>query len=341
MRFKNAFRICPSSLIYLWSIFFNWCDCAQPIPKLFENATDFSKMKYPHEDVSGPKPLTTWIAAYEEVKAKGLIPHWKPSVVTNGEPSYASYSDAELASPEKVCSWTIAKCVMPDDIVTAPKGQMGISFDDGPQEATSLLLPFLLKKNQKATHFMIGSRIMDNPNLLKQAVSLNHDHIAAHTWSLMTTLTDEQAVGEIGWSIQIIRDNVGLIPAYWRPPFGDVDNRIRAIATHVFNLRTVMWSDDVNDWCLSDESAPTSSCLAGSGPQNSNELAKELNQIINQTKGPQQRDSGIIILEHEIAKRPVEEFIKAYNLAQKVGWIMKPIPDLFGYVFFPVRARFF
>lgn len=60
---------------------------------------------------------------------------------------------------------------------------MGISFDDGPQAATSILLPFLSKHHQLATHFMIGSRILDNPHLLQQAVNINHDHIALHTWS--------------------------------------------------------------------------------------------------------------------------------------------------------------
>lgn len=41
----------------------------------------------------------------------------------------------------------------------------------------------------------------------------------------MTTLTDMQILGELGWTSQIIFDLSGLIPRYWRPSYGDVDNR--------------------------------------------------------------------------------------------------------------------
>lgn len=59
----------------------------------------------------------------------------------------------------------------------------------------------------------------------------------------MTTRTNEQVVGELGWTMQIIADVTGgHIPAFWRPPYGDVDNRVRAIAKEVFGLTTVLWN---------------------------------------------------------------------------------------------------
>ena len=59
----------------------------------------------------------------------------------------------------------------------------------------------------------------------------------------MTTLTNEQVLGELGWTMQIISDlNGGRLPKFWRPPYGDVDNRVRAIAKGVFNLETVVWN---------------------------------------------------------------------------------------------------
>lgn len=80
----------------------------------------------------------------------------------------------------------------------------------------------------------------------------------------MTTLTDAQVLGELGWTsvsprvlsicdaqtplsrhrLQIIFDNTGRLPAFWRPPYGDVDNRVRAIAKQVFGLQTVIWNYD-------------------------------------------------------------------------------------------------
>lgn len=58
----------------------------------------------------------------------------------------------------------------------------------------------------------------------------------------VTTLTNKQVVAELGWTMQALSDlNGGRIPMYWRPPYGDVDNRVRAIAKGVFGLVTVLW----------------------------------------------------------------------------------------------------
>ncbi len=60
---------------------------------------------------------------------------------------------------------------------------------------------------------------------------------------VVTTLTNLQVLGELGWTMQIISDlNGGRLPKYWRPPYGDVDNRVRAIAKGVFGLETVVWN---------------------------------------------------------------------------------------------------
>jgi len=147
----------------------------------------------------------------------------------------------------------------------------------------------------------------------------------------MTTMTDRQVLGEIGWTMQIIYDLTGLVPAFWRPPYGDVDNRVRAITRHVFGLKTVMWSTDPNDWCLSDQSSPGSDCTPGSGPQNIHQLIRDLKHRIHHgVSGSRFPKHGIISLEHELSFRTVKSFIKTYPLAKSLGWNTRPIPDLFG-----------
>jgi len=42
----------------------------------------------------------------------------------------------------------------------------------------------------------------------------------------------------------------GVTPTCWRPPFGDVDDRIRAIA-HALGLQTIIWQHDSFDWEVS------------------------------------------------------------------------------------------
>ena len=71
--------------------------------------------------------------------------------------------------------------------------------------------------------------------------------IAVHTWThpYMTTLTDSQVLAELGWTMQIIHDSSGgRVPRFWRPPYGDTDARVTAIASAVFGLTTVIWNHE-------------------------------------------------------------------------------------------------
>ena len=67
--------------------------------------------------------------------------------------------------------------------------------------------------------------------------------VAVHTWShpSLTTLTNEEVIAELGWSKQVMKDVLGVTPLYWRPPFGDIDDRIRAIG-QALNLIPVIWT---------------------------------------------------------------------------------------------------
>jgi chitin deacetylase len=69
----------------------------------------------------------------------------------------------------------------------------------------------------------------------------------------MTTLTNAEVVAELGWTMLLIYNSTGgLLPRYWRPPYGDSDARVSAIAQEVFGLTTVIWNHDTNDWSLGE-----------------------------------------------------------------------------------------
>lgn len=59
----------------------------------------------------------------------------------------------------------------------------------------------------------------------------------------MTSFSNEVAFAELYYTQQAIKELLGVTPTCWRPPFGDVDNRIRLIAAGL-NLTTIVWSDD-------------------------------------------------------------------------------------------------
>lgn len=88
---------------------------ADSISKLF-NSNHNQTTIYPKEDLKGPKPLEIWMKAYHEAKSNDLIPNYDPTSLSDGEPIYPShYSISQLSSSNQVCSWTLTKCVMPDE----------------------------------------------------------------------------------------------------------------------------------------------------------------------------------------------------------------------------------
>lgn len=129
----------------------------------------------------------------------------------------------------------------------------------------------------------------------------------------MTQLSNELVLAELGWTMQIIHDSTGgRLPRYWRPSYGDSDNRVRAIAREIFGLQTVIWNNDTNDWNI------------GKGQT----IAKATAVLTKAYKGP--KSPGLNILEHELTKDSVKVFTDTYPLIAQNGWTAKSIPDAMG-----------
>lgn len=126
-----------------------------------------------------------------------------------------------------------------------------LAFDciDGPSPDSPRLYDVLKQHNTKATLFIVGSRAISYPTVLKRAYDEGHQ-IAIHTWShaKVTGLSNEQIVAELKWTEKAIFDVIGVSPIYWRPPYGDVDSRVRNIATQL-GFKTAIWTQgfDTND----------------------------------------------------------------------------------------------
>jgi len=70
----------------------------------------------------------------------------------------------------------------------------------------------------------------------------------------MTSLTNEQAFAELYYSKKAIKDVIGVTVQCWRPPYGDVDDRIRYIAQSL-GMTTVIWEDNTFDYEIATLSA--------------------------------------------------------------------------------------
>ncbi|EKM59059.1 carbohydrate esterase family 4 protein [Phanerochaete carnosa HHB-10118-sp] len=255
-----------------------------------------------------------WLNALNAAVAAGNIPNVPVSTQVNGgNPTYGSLDP----TGNEVCSTTYG-CRNNDDIWDAPDGVWAAGFDDGPLPTSDKLYQFLQQNNVRSTHFMIGVNILGNPNEFSFAFETLGDDIAVHTWThpYMTTLSNEQLVGEFGWTMEIIHNSTGgHLPKYWRPPYGDSDNRVSAIAKEVFGLQTIIWNHDTEDWSIDQPGYSTT-------PESVN---ASLTQWITGPKSP-----GLIVLEHELTEFTVQAFIDAFPLIKSSGWDIVSVTELDG-----------
>ncbi|TXT11200.1 hypothetical protein VHUM_01951 [Vanrija humicola] len=206
------------------------------------------------------------------------------------------------------CWWTNSRCTtpaeslgIPADITNLPEPETwGLGFDDGPNCSHNALYNFLAENNQKATMFFIGSNVIDWP---VQAIRARDDghHICVHTWShpYMTALTNEQVFAELYYTRQVIKEVIGVTPTCWRPPFGDVDNRVRLIAAGL-NLTNVLWKNDTFDWSV------------GTNNVTAADVTNNYQKIITAAGQGQYATQGLTVLNHEINNFTMQEFIEQY-----------------------------
>jgi len=102
---------------------------------------------------------------------------------------------------------------------------------------------------------VVGSRVVQFPNVLIEEYMAGHE-ISVHTWSHhpLTAMTNEQIVAELGWTRLAIQTVLGVTPTTMRAPYGDIDDRVRAISL-AMGLVPILWTStpssgpfDTNDW---------------------------------------------------------------------------------------------
>lgn len=258
---------------------------------------DLSKFKlsdYPTPDVIPPTDspeVKQWI---KEVNDSGVkIPDFKPTV-TGG-----CAANPEAAADKSRCWWTCGGCTGPEDISDCPEPRSwGLTYDDGPAFYTPNLLDYLDEQKLKATFFIIGSRAVYLPAVLQREYLSGHQ-ISVHTYShhLLTEMTNDQIIAELGWSKKVIKDIIGVTPNTFRPPQGDMDDRVRAIAK-AMGLTPIMWTRVSPTVTFN-----TQDFEVNAGTVTPNQVLYNWKNILNNAT---QLDHGFIVLEHDLWPQCVE-----------------------------------
>jgi len=109
---------------------------------------------------------------------------------------------------------------------------------------------------------------------------------------MMTTRSNEEIIAELGWTKKIIKDLTGVTPNTWRPPYGDIDNRVRTIAA-AMGLRPVIWTHnfDTGDYYVKGGTVTAPQVL-----QNWVYIMGNVTQL----------NTGFIVLEHDLFEQSVQ-----------------------------------
>lgn len=125
-----------------------------------------------------------------------------------------------------------------------PRGrrQVALTFDDGPGEYTAPILRILRRSGARATFFVLGTRVDQEPELTRQI--LDHGHELANHSYRHDLLPDGD---DIRHATRVIRRLAGFRPCLFRPPYGAVDRPLMRAAGRA-GMTVVNWDVDTNDW---------------------------------------------------------------------------------------------
>jgi peptidoglycan/xylan/chitin deacetylase (PgdA/CDA1 family) len=128
-------------------------------------------------------------------------------------------------------------------------GYVALTYDDGPDpETTTALLGALRSAGAHATFFNVGRRARAHPSLVRAQRSAGM-WIGNHSWTHphLTGLDAARITLELTRTQRAIRDATGTAPVLFRPPYGDTDATVRAVAQRL-GLTEVLWDADSRDW---------------------------------------------------------------------------------------------
>ncbi|KAJ3416246.1 chitin deacetylase [Chytridiales sp. JEL 0842] len=210
---------------------------------------DFTALKFPSGKPLPIEASSNWRGETFKVPQPPYAPVWtneviKMSASTNGIPALPPRADVNTNTFDLDEASQTFKC---------PTGTWSISFDDGPKELTPQFVDLLRRNDATATFFVLGANVVNNPQWasnLKAAYDAGHQ-IGLHSWThrAMSNLTNDQFVSEFVWNALAVKQVIGRIPRYVRPPYGDRDERTKAIM-RAMGFKIMIWSFDSQDTAI-------------------------------------------------------------------------------------------
>lgn len=153
---------------------------------------------------------------------------------------------------EKVRVEHIRKNLDPD------KPMVALTFDDGPYDrVTNRIVKALAKHDSRATFFVVGNRVERYADTMKNAYKKGNQ-IATHTFDHgdLSKMKKKQIRRELKRAFQVMKKVNGENPTMLRPPYGNVNDKMR----QTIRIPMIYWSVDTQDWASRNKDKILSRC---------------------------------------------------------------------------------
>jgi peptidoglycan/xylan/chitin deacetylase (PgdA/CDA1 family) len=182
--------------------------------------------------------------------------------------------------------------------------KIALTFDDGPNEMTLLVLDVLRQYNAKATFFCIGKNIEAHPDIFKKIVEDGHT-VGNHSYShspFFDFYRKKQVIAEIKQTDALIESFLGKKTTLFRPPYGVTNPSIRR-ALAITQHKTIGWNIRSLDGITKKEKFL-------------------LDRIIKRIK------PGGVVLLHDTSIQTVQVLEQLLSLLQKNNYAVVPLEQL-------------
>lgn len=226
---------------------------------------------------------------------------WNDNMVSDGSDSFVI--DISNNSVSRINKTNYEYDVVINRKIDKSKKMIALTFDDGPNYNTSKVIDVLNKYDINATFFVLGSRAINNKDILKKMADSGME-IGNHTYNhLLLTKYDENKIrSEIEDTSEVIYSATKKRPKLLRPSYGSVNNKIKKVA----NMPIIIWDIDTLDWKYHNSKRITS-------------------RVVNKVR------DGDIILMHDIYSASLNALSNIIPILQDNGYEFVTIDELFYY----------
>ncbi|MFT4110611.1 polysaccharide deacetylase family protein, partial [Propionicimonas sp.] len=182
---------------------------------------------------------------------------------------------------------------------------VALTMDDGPVTNTSKVLDLLRRKKVHATFFVLGENARLHPALVRRMVA-EGNAVGNHSWDhpQFWKLSRAAIARQLHRTDALLKRITGKRPALVRPPYGEVDARVRKIA-RAHGQSLILWDVDPTDWRDHDTDLV-------------------VRRVLRHAR------RGSIILSHDVWPTSRHAYARIIDGLERRGFTLVTVPDLLG-----------